>query len=163
MDMTLTDRNLKQAGENTLNSLLEELGHDKEYVLSVRLDKGLGKALEEQEKVWGMKSVGSALRTILSFYFLPAVYQLEWKRKEVQHFQNALLQQKMEGISGEQMKINYFLKALFEYLNFLEQTKQASENTLKFAQETQEEVNNAIMEMREKIQQALKEMEQVKK
>ena len=47
MDMTLTDRNLKQAGENTLNSLLEELGHDKEFVLSVRLDKGLGRALEE--------------------------------------------------------------------------------------------------------------------
>lgn len=60
------------------------------------------------------------------------------------------------------MKINYFLKALFEYMNFLEQTKKASEDTLKFAQETQEELNNAIMEMREKIQQALKEVEQVK-
>jgi len=160
MDMTLTDRDLKQAGENTLNSLLEELGHDKEYILSVRLDKGLGKALEEQAKVWGMKSTSTAVRTILSFYFLPAVYQLEWKRKEIQHFKNALLQQKKEGISSEQMKINYFLKALFEYVNFLEQTKKVSEDTLKFAQETQEELNTAIMEMREKIQQALKEMEQ---
>ena len=163
MNLTLTNKMMKQAGEETMKTLLEELGHDKEFVLSVRLDKGLGRALEEQAKVWGMKSTSTAVRAILSFYFLPAVYQLEWKRKEVQHFQNALLQQKMEGISGEQMKINYFLKALFEYLNFLEQTKQASENTLKFAQETQEEVNNAIMEMREKIQQALKEMEQVKK
>ena len=160
MDLTLTNKIMKQAGEETMKTLLEELGHDKEFVLSVRLDKGLGRALEEQAKVWGMKSTSTAVRTILSFYFLPAVYQLEWKGKQVQDFKKALLQQKREGISSEQMKVNYFLKALFEYMNFLEQTKQASTDTLKFAQATEEELNTAIKEMREKIQQALSEMEQ---
>jgi len=162
MEMTLSNKVLKQAGESTMNTLLEELGHDKEHVLSVRLDKGLGRALEEQASVWGMKNTSTAVRAILSFYFLPVVYQLEWKGKQVQDFKRALIQQKKEGISGEQMKVNYFLKALFEYMNFLEQTKQASTDTLKFAQSTEEELNNAIMEMREKIQQALAEMEQGK-
>ena len=162
MDMTLTKNYLKQAGQETVSALLEELGHDKEFVLSVRLDKGLGRALEEQAKVWGMKNTSTAVRTILSFYFLPAVYQLEWKGKQVKDFKNALLQQKREGISSEQMKVNYFLKALFEYMNFLEQTKQASTDTLKFAQATEEELNNAIIELKEKIQQALSELEQGK-
>lgn len=163
MEMTLSNKVLKQAGESAMNTLLEELGHDKEYVLSVRLDKGLGRALEEQASAWGMKNTSTAVRAILSFYFLPVVYQLEWKGKQVQDFKKALIQQKKEGISGEQMKVNYFLKALFEYMNFLEQTKQASTDTLKFAQATEEELNTAIMEMREKIQQALVEMEQGKK
>lgn len=162
MDMTLTKNYLKQAGQETVSALLEELGHDKEFVLSVRLDKGLGRVLEEQAKVWGMKNTSTAVRTILSFYFLPAVYQLEWKGKQVKDFKNALLQQKREGISSEQMKVNYFLKALFEYMNFLEQTKQASTDTLKFAQATEEELNNAIIELKEKIQQALSELEQGK-
>ena len=162
MDMTLTKNYLKQAGQETVSALLEELGHDKEFVLSVRLDKGLGRALEEQAKAWGMKNTSTAVRNILSFYFLPAVYQLEWKGKQVKDFKNALLQQKREGISSEQMKVNYFLKALFEYMNFLEQTKQASTDTLKFAQATEEELNNAIIELKEKIQQALSELEQGK-
>ena len=59
--------------------------------------------------------------------------------------------------------MNYFLKALFEYMNFLEQTKQASRETLQFAEKTEEELNTVIVEMQGKIQQALKELEQEQK
>jgi len=161
MNLTLTNKMMKQAGEETMKTLLEELGHDKEFVLSVRLDKGLGRALEEQAKVWGMKNTSTAVRTILSFYFLPAVYQLEWKDKQAKDFKKALHQQ--NELSSEKLRMNYFLKALFEYMNFLEQTKQASMETLKFVQETEEQLNNTIAEMQVKIQQALKEMEQEQK
>ena len=161
MNLTLTNKMMKQAGEETMKTLLEELGHDKEFVLSVRLDKGLGRALEEQAKVWGMKNTSTAVRTILSFYFLPAVYQLEWKDKQAVDFKKALHQQ--QELSSEKLRMNYFLKALFEYMNFLEQTKQASMETLKFVQETEEQLNNTIAEMQVKIQQALKEMEQEQK
>lgn len=151
---------LGQAGKDTVNSLLAQLVQDKESVLSVRLDTGLSRALEEQTKVLGLKNVSSTVRTILSFYFLPAVYKLEWQGKQVQDFKNAIVHQQTNGISSEQMKVNYFLKALFEYMAFLEQTKQASNETLKFAQETEEQLNGAIVEMQGKIQQALKELEQ---
>ena len=161
MNLTLTNKMMKQAGEETMKTLLEELGHDKEFVLSVRLDKGLGRALEEQAKVWGMKSTSTAVRTILSFYFLPAVYQLEWKDKQAVDFKKALHQQ--QELSSEKLRMNYFLKALFEYMNFLEQTKQASRETLQFAEKTEEELNTVIVEMQGKIQQALKELEQEQK
>ena len=152
---------LEQAGEETMNALLEKLEKDKEYVLSVRLDKGLVKALEAQSGVWGSKNLSSTVRNILSFYFLPAVYQLEWKDKQAKDFKKALHQQ--NELSSEKLRMNYFLKALFEYMNFLEQTKQASMETLKFVQETEEQLNNTIAEMQVKIQQALKEMEQEQK
>lgn len=149
---------LEQAGEETVSALLEKLDKDKEFVLSVRLDKGLVKALEEQSKVWGSKNLSGTVRNILSFYFLPLVYQLEWKDKQAEEFKKALHQQ--QGLSSEKLKLNYFLKALFEYMNFLEQTKQASTETLKFAQVAEEQLNKTIVEMQGKIQQALKEMEQ---
>ena len=161
MSYALTNKELKQVGEEALQTLLEKLGQDKEAVVSVRLDTGLLKALEAQAKTWGLKSTGSAMRTILSFYFLPAVYQLEWKDKQAKDFKKALHQQ--NELSSEKLRMNYFLKALFEYMNFLEQTKQASMETLKFVQETEEQLNNTIAEMQVKIQQALKEMEQEQK
>lgn len=154
---------IQQKWQEGANSLLGELGQDKEFILSVRVDKGLARALEEQTKAWGLKNMSGTVRNILTFYFLPKIYRLEYEGKQVQYFKKALVQQKKEGISSEQMKINYFLKALFDYMTFIEQTKQASSETLRFAQETEKELNIAIMDMREKIQQALKEMEQGKK
>lgn len=159
MDMTLTDRNLKQAGENTLNSLLEELGHDKEYVLSVRLDSGLGKALEQQTKTWKVKSVSDTVRTILSFYFLPAVYQLEWKEKD---FSKLLSHNKVNSPSYEVTRANYFLKALVEYMSFLEQAKQTSNETVAFLTESEKQLNAIIEEMAGRMKQAINEMEQEK-
>jgi len=158
MDLALTNKELTQAGEATVNKLLEGLGFDKEQVVSARLDTGLVKALEAQAKVWGLKSTGSAMRTILSFYFLPAVYKLEWKDKDFEK-----LMQGSEEYSTGRIRANYFLKALVEYMSFLEQTKQASRETLQFAEKTEEELNTVIVEMQGKIQQALKELEQEQK
>jgi len=161
MTIALKRSVLEQAGEDTVSALLEKLEKDKETVLSVRLDKGLLKALETQSRVWGTKNMSSTVRAILSFYFLPVVYQLEWKDKQAKDFKKALHQQ--NELSSEKLRMNYFLKALFEYMNFLEQTKQASKETLLFAEKTEEELNTVIIEMQSKIQQALQEMEQGKK
>jgi len=149
MNLTLTNKMMKQAGEETMKTLLEELGHDKETVLSVRLDKGLLKALETQSRVWGTKNMSSTVRPILSFYFLPVVYQLEWKDKQAKDFKKALHQQ--NELSSEKLRMNYFLKALFEYMNFLEKTKQASKETLLFEEKTEEELNTVIIEMQSKF------------
>jgi len=161
MTIALKRSVLEQAGEETVTALLEKLEKEKETVLSVRLDKGLLKALETQTRVWGTKNISSTVRAILSFYFLPVVYQLEWKDKQVVDFKKALHQQ--QELSSEKLRMNYFLKALFEYMNFLEQTKQASRETLQFAEKTEEELNTVIVEMQGKIQQALKELEQEQK
>jgi hypothetical protein len=161
MTIALKRSVLEQAGEETVTALLEKLEKEKETVLSVRLDKGLLKALETQTRVWGTKNISSTVRAILSFYFLPVVYQLEWKDKQAVDFKKALHQQ--QELSSEKLRMNYFLKALFEYMNFLEQTKQASRETLQFAEKTEEELNTVIVEMQGKIQQALKELEQEQK
>ena len=161
MTIALKRSVLEQAGEETVTALLEKLEKEKETVLSVRLDNGLLKALETQTRVWGTKNISSTVRAILSFYFLPVVYQLEWKDKQAVDFKKALHQQ--QELSSEKLRMNYFLKALFEYMNFLEQTKQASRETLQFAEKTEEELNTVIVEMQGKIQQALKELEQEQK
>jgi len=154
MDLALTNKELTQAGEATVNKLLEGLGFDKEQVVSVRLDTGLAKALEAQAKVWGLKSTATAMRTILSFYFLPAVYQLEWKDKDF----DKLLQGSEEYSTGR-IRANHFLKALLEYMSFLEQTLQASSQTLSFVEETQKNLNAIIEEMTGKMQKSIQGME----
>lgn len=154
MDYALTNKELKQVGEVAVKNLLEGLGYDKEQVVSVRLDTGLMKALEAQAKVWGLKSTGSAMRTILSFYFLPAVYKLEWKDKDFEK-----LLQGSEEYSTDRIRANHFLKALVEYMSFLEQTLQASNETLSFVEETQKNLNAIIEEMTGKMQKAIQGME----
>jgi len=154
MSYALTNKELKQVGEEALQTLLEKLGQDKEAVVSVRLDTGLLKALEAQAKTWGLKSTGSAMRTILSFYFLPDVYQLEWKDKDF-----GKLLQGSEEYSTDRIRANYFLKALVEYMSFLEQTKQANSETLSFVEETQKNLNAIIEEMTGKMQKAIQGME----
>lgn len=154
MDYALTNKELKQVGEVAVKNLLEGLGYDKEQVVSVRLDTGLMKALEAQAKVWGLKSTGSAMRTILSFYFLPAVYKLEWKDKDFEK-----LLQGSEEYSTDRIRANHFLKALVEYMSFLEQTLQASNETLSFVEETQKNLNAIIEEMTGKMQKSIQGME----
>lgn len=145
---------LEQAGEETMNALLEKLEKDKEFVLSVRLDKGLVKALEAQSGVWGSKNLSSTVRNILSFYFLPEVYKLEWKNRDFEK-----LMQGSEEYSTDRIRANHFLKALVEYMSFLEQTKQANSETLSFVEETQKNLNAIIDEMTGKMQKAIQGME----
>ena len=154
MDFALTNKELKQVGEVTVNSLLEGLGFGKEQVISVRLDTGLVKALEAQAKAWGVKSTATAMRTILSFYFLPAVYKLEWKERDF-----SKIIQAGEEYSTDRIRANHFLKAVIEYMSFLEQTLQASNETLLFVEETQKNLNAIIEEMTGKMQKAIQGME----
>ena len=154
MELALTNNMLKQAGEEAVNNLLEGLGFDKEQVISVRLDTGLAKALEAQAKAWGLKNTSTAVRTILSFYFLPAVYQLEWKDKDF-----GKLLKKGEEYSTDRIRANYFLKALVEYMSFLEQTLQASSETLSFVEGTQKNLNAIIEEMTGKMKNVIQEVE----
>ena len=154
MDLALTNKDLTQAGEATVNKLLEGLGFDKEQVVSVRLDTGLVKALEAQAKVWGLKSTATAMRTILSFYFLPAVYQLEWKGTDF----HKLMQEEKKYTTGR-IRANYFLKSLVEYMSLLEQAKQSSTEVLSFIEGTEKEVNAIIDEMAGKMKNVIQEME----
>ena len=148
---------LEETGRGTMKALLEKLEYDKGYVLSVRLDSGLGKALEQQTKAWKFKSVSDTVRTILSFYFLPVVYQLEWKDKD---FRKLLAHNKNNLPSYEYTRANYFLKALLEYMDFIQQSRQTSEEAIVFLNENEKQLNAIIEEMAGRMKQAIKEMEQ---
>ena len=60
-----------------VNALYSEQELKKDSQVSVRLESGLFEALETQTEVWGFKSISQTVRAILTFYFLPVVYELE--------------------------------------------------------------------------------------
>jgi len=71
MELTFSKEELAKASRQTVRAMLEEL--DKESQVSVRIDSDLRNALEVQTQAWKYKNISQTVRTILSFYFLPAV------------------------------------------------------------------------------------------
>lgn len=155
-----TKEELKEAGEKTLTKLFEQ---EKESQVSVRMGKGLYKALEAQTKVWKYKNVSQTVRTILSFYFLPAVYELEWKDKEPSDFKRMLNKSKEQGFSLEHSRMNYFLRDLVEYQAFLEEAQRANHTSLKYLERTIQSIYSIIEEAQEKMVMAIEEIEQEKR
>jgi len=152
MELTFSKEELAKASRQTVRAMLEEL--DKESQVSVRIDSDLRNALEVQTQAWKYKNISQTVRTILSFYFLPAVYKLEWKGKDF-----TKLMQGKEKYSSDRIRANYFLKSLVEYMALLEQTKQASREVLSFAEGTEKQLNAIIEEMAGKMQKAIQEVE----
>lgn len=163
MNMTLTNSVVHQKGKEKTSALLEALEQDKEFQISVRMNTGLGRALEEVTRVWGFKNVSHTVRTILSFYFLPVIYQLEWKDKEPADFKNFLKEQEQEGFSMKQTRASLFLQELSEYMSFLEQTETATAHSLDFVRSTHKKLNEMLGEMQGKMFEAVKELEKEKK
>lgn len=160
----MVDSVLKEQESTTsipaINALYSEQELSKDSQISVRLERGLYKALEAQTEVWSFKNVSQTVRAILTFYFLPVAYEFELKNKQVSDFKEFIQEKQKEGYSLEQARQNYFLFQTVEYLEFLEQAKVMSSHSLKFMEQATERMNSILKETQEKIEQAMREIEQ---
>ena len=144
-----------------VNALYSEQELKKDSQVSVRLESGLFEALETQTEVWGFKSISQTVRAILTFYFLPVVYELELKNRSISEHKEFLKEKQAEGFSLEQARANYFTFQVVEYLEFLEQAKVMARHSLQFMESTSDKMNGILKETVNKIEQAMKELEQV--
>jgi len=145
----------------TINALYSEQELKKDSQVSVRLESGLFEALETQTQVWGFKNISQTVRAILTFYFLPVVYELELKNRSISEHKQFLQEKQEEGFSLEQARANYFTFQVLEYLEFLEQAKVMARHSLQFMESTSDKMNGILKETVNKIEQAMKELEQV--
>jgi hypothetical protein len=145
----------------TINALYSEQELKKDSQVSVRLESGLFEALETQTQVWGFKNISQTVRAVLTFYFLPVVYELELKNRSISEHKEFLKEKQEEGFSLEQARANYFTFQVVEYLEFLEQAMVMARHSLKFMESTSDKMNGILKETVNKIEQAMKELEQV--
>ena len=143
-----------------LNAIYSEQELNKDSQVSVRMERGLYQALETQTEIWNFKNVSQTVRAILTFYFLPVMYEYQWKSKKVSDFKRFIELKQRDGYSLEQAKANYFLFQTVEYLEFLEQAKVMSSHSLRFMERATEKMNSILQETESKIEQAIKEIEQ---
>lgn len=144
----------------TINALYSEQELKKDSQVSVRLESGLFEALETQTQVWGFKNISQTVRAILTFYFLPVVYELELKNRSISEHKQFLQEKQEEGFSLEQARANYFTFQVLEYLEFLEQAEVMARHSLQFMESTSDKMNGILKETVNKIEQAMKELEQ---
>ena len=114
-----------------INALYSEQELKKDSQVSVRLESGLFEALETQTQVWGFKNISQTVRAILTFYFLPVVYELELKNRSISEHKQFLQEKQEEGFSLDQSNANYFTFQVVEYLKFLEQAMVMARQSLK--------------------------------
>lgn len=145
-----------------INALYSEQELSKDSQVSVRIENGLYQALEAQTRVWGFKNVSQTVRAILTFYFLPAMYEHTWKSKKISDFKGFIQEKQKEGFSLEQAKSNYFLFQLVEYLEFLEQAKVMGNHSMGYMEQVSKRLNLIMKEMQGKIEEAMAEIEREK-
>lgn len=162
MVATAVDRLESLTGTTAINAIYSEQELNKESQVSVRMESGLYQALELQTKEWGFKNVSQTVRAILTFYFLPSMYEHTWRKKKVSDFKKFLTDKQRDGFSIEHTQTNYYIYQIIEYLDFLEQAKVMGNHSMQYMEQVTEKLNSIIKEMNSKIEQAMKEIQKEK-
>jgi len=134
---------------------------NKEKVLSLRVSENLYNALEAQASQWNNKSISETVRTILSMYFLPVIYALEWKDRKPEQLAEMINEQRENGYSLGLSRFYRFVYELTEYYEFLSEAEENSSLSLKKVQELKETVEKLVQEMSRKLKYAVEENEEV--
>jgi len=87
----------------------------KDKVLSVRIEEGLYKLLEELTEDWNLVSVSKTVRTLLLYYFLPMVYSEQWKQVQEKDFTSFIQEVLNSENEMELQKYKNLLEKLSEY------------------------------------------------
>ena len=111
-------------------------GEKKSKAVSVRIEEPLYRAIEAQAKVWNEKPA-ETIRTILRFYFLPAIFEVEVKEKT-----SALSQAELTAEKAG------------EYITFLFEVVEKTGKVLEFLKPELQSLNEL---MHEKLNEALEE------
>jgi hypothetical protein len=113
----------------------------KDKVVSVRMEQGLYSMLEALAETWNTGSTASTVRTILSMFFLPVVFEFEWKNlipEQVEQFQQE------QGFSQNLARLHRFLSELEEYRSFLAEAEAKGSASMEFIQQKREQVESMV-------------------
>jgi hypothetical protein len=97
------------------NKLFYSGATTKDKVLSVRVEEGLYSLLEELSEDWNSGSVSKTVRTLLLYYFLPMVYEEQWKQVHSEGFEKYVKELMNEGNEIELQKYKNLLHKFSDY------------------------------------------------
>lgn len=89
----------------------------KDKVLSVRVEEGLYNLLEELTEDWNSGSVSKTVRTLLLYYFLPVIYEQQWKQVHEENFRNYVQELLETGNEIELQKYRNLLEKVSDYIS----------------------------------------------
>jgi hypothetical protein len=121
----------------------------KDKVLSVRIEPGLYSLLEALTEQWRTGSVSATVRNLLSMYFLPVVYELEWKNISPERVGEFRKQEQEQGYSMNLARLHKFLSELSEYMSFLVEAEEKGALSLGFIADKKEQVLSIIQNLAE--------------
>jgi hypothetical protein len=96
----------------------------KDKVLSVRVEEGLYNLLEQLTEDWNSGSVSKTVRTLLLYYFLPMVYEEQWKKLTEGNF-SRFVQEVLN--SGNEMELQNYRNLLAKFSDYYSDMKTIAE------------------------------------
>jgi hypothetical protein len=121
----------------------------KDKVVSVRMEQGLYSMLEALAETWNTGSTASTVRTILSMFFLPVVFEFEWKNLTPEMVAGFKQQEQEQGFSQNLARLHKFLSELVEYRGFLVEAQTKGSASMEFLQQKLNQVESMVEQLAE--------------
>lgn len=118
-----------------------------ERVLSVRVEETLYNLLEGLTDKWGSRNVSSTVRTLISMYFIPEVYKVEWETVKPEEL----------GSNADLKSYEEFIQETTEYLSFLREAVERSKYSTEYLEGMQSKLEEIFKEMKDKMEKVLVE------
>jgi len=135
-------KNLFAEVEQEVFSSTDTVSKDK--VLSVRIEPGLYNLLEALAESWSTGTVSNTVRTILSMFFLPVVYEYEYKNLVPEKLLEYKKQEQEQGFSFQLARFHKFLSELSEYKNLLNEAENVGALSMGFIADKKEQLSKII-------------------
>jgi len=129
----------------------------KDRVLTVRVEPALYSLLESLTEEWSKAGVSDTVRTILSMYFLPAIYEHSWKEMKPERVSENLKEQKEKGYSLNLTRFNRFVSETLEYLEFLQEAQERGKASLEYIQQVTDKIKTIIAATEQTMQRAVEQ------
>jgi len=133
----------------------------KDKVISVRLEEALYSLLQAQAETWNLKTVSETVRKILSFHFLPLIYEIEWMNR-IPEYEQYKQEQETTGISFELSKYNQFLYEVNEYYEFTLEAISRGKIAVEFMEEIKEKMETVLNESKTRLENVLEQKQAIK-
>jgi len=143
--------------EEELHSSTDTISKDK--VLAFRVEPALFSLLESLTEKWNTSGTSATVRNILSMYFLPVVYELEWKNLKPEQLQEFLTKQNEEGSSVKASRFNVFMLEVAEYISFLKEAEEKGSESLEYIKGILNKLEGIVQETENKFSKVLFENE----
>jgi uncharacterized protein YutD len=121
----------------------------KDKVVSVRMEQGLYSMLEALAEAWNTGSTANTVRTILSMYFLPVVFEYEWKNLTPEKVAEFKKQEQEQGFSQNLARLHKYLSELVEYRSFLVEAQTKGSASMEFIQQKLNQVESMVEQLAE--------------